>query len=239
LETSFHQDLNGDNVIGIPGGTAVEILGATVLVQAGNVYQLDPVSGGTGPTVKYLGTAITAGQFPGWSPIGAEATATGYEVAWKLAGADQYTVWNTDINGNDTTQAVNSVSGTSAALEALETSFHQDLNGDGIVGIPAHTSPAAQVANIASAAPPPSLGGDDTFTFRADLGAAAGSSGAAPAVLQQIEQAVASGIENLSSEVQHIIASEVQHIIAGDPTGAHDDAARGPLFDLLHGFLIH
>ena len=41
-----------------------------------------------------------AGQFGGWAPIGAEKTATGYEVAWKMAGADQYTVWNTDNNGN-------------------------------------------------------------------------------------------------------------------------------------------
>ena len=28
------------------------------------------------------------------------------------------------------------MSGTSAALESLETSFHQDLNGDGVIGVP-------------------------------------------------------------------------------------------------------
>ena len=31
-----------------------------------------------------------AGQFGGWTPIGAEQTASGYQVAWKLTGADQY-----------------------------------------------------------------------------------------------------------------------------------------------------
>ena len=32
--------------------------------------------------------------------------------------------------------AIGVVSGTSTALEALETSFHQDLNGDGVIGVP-------------------------------------------------------------------------------------------------------
>ena len=40
------------------------------------------------------------GQFGAWTPIGAEQTATGYEVAWKVAGANQYSVWNTDSSGN-------------------------------------------------------------------------------------------------------------------------------------------
>jgi hypothetical protein len=41
-----------------------------------------------------------AGQFGAWAPIGAEQTATGYEVAWKNGNADQYTIWNTDSGGN-------------------------------------------------------------------------------------------------------------------------------------------
>ena len=80
-----------------------------------------------------------AGQFGAWAPIGAEQTASGYEVAWKLAGADQYTVWNTDSNGNYVSNSIGAVSGTSAALESLETSFHQDLNGDGVIGVPVTT----------------------------------------------------------------------------------------------------
>ena len=68
-------------------------------------------------------------------PIGAEQTATGYEVAWKLTGADQYTVWNTDSNGNLVSDTLGVVSGSSYALESLETSFQQDLNGDGTIGL--------------------------------------------------------------------------------------------------------
>ena len=68
-------------------------------------------------------------------PIGAEQTATGYEVAWKVTGADQYTVWNTDSNGNYVSDTIGTVSGTSYALESLEASFQQDLNGDGTIGL--------------------------------------------------------------------------------------------------------
>ena len=67
-------------------------------------------------------------------PIGAEQTATGYEVAWKVTGADQYTVWNTDSNGNFIS-GIGAVSGSSYALESLEASFQQDLNGDGTIGL--------------------------------------------------------------------------------------------------------
>ena len=56
------------------------------------------------------------GEFA-WAPIGAEQTASGYEVAWKIAGADQYTVWNTDSSGNVTYGVIGAVSGTSTALE--------------------------------------------------------------------------------------------------------------------------
>jgi serralysin len=65
-------------------------------------------------------------------PIGAEQVAGGgYDVAWKLAGADAYTVWATDSSGNYITNLVGTVSGASSALESFEPIFHQDLNGDG------------------------------------------------------------------------------------------------------------
>ncbi len=83
-----------------------------------------------------------AGQFGGWTPIGAEQTASGYDVAWKMAGADQYTVWSTDSSGNYICKSIGAVSGSSSALESIETTFHQDLNGDGVIGVPAHASPA-------------------------------------------------------------------------------------------------
>jgi hypothetical protein len=52
-----------------------------------------------------------------------------------MAGADQYTVLNTDSNGNYTSPAMGIAAGASTAFEAFEPSFQQDLNGDGIIGI--------------------------------------------------------------------------------------------------------
>ena len=46
-------------------------------------------------------------------------------------------MWNTDSSGNYVSNAIGIVSGTSAALQSLETSFHQDLNGDGVIGVTA------------------------------------------------------------------------------------------------------
>ena len=43
---------------------------------------------------------VNLANLAAWVPIGAEQTASGYEVAWKVTGADQYTVWNTDNSGN-------------------------------------------------------------------------------------------------------------------------------------------
>ena len=83
------------------------------------------------PELKYNGAPVVAGQFAPYVPVGVEQTASGYEVALKNAGANQFSVWNTDSNGNFLSYTV--YSGTSAALESLETSFHQDLNGDGVV----------------------------------------------------------------------------------------------------------
>ena len=77
-----------------------------------------------------------AGQFGGLDADRRGADGDRYEVAWKVTGADQYSVWNTDSSGNYISNSIGVVSGTSTALESLETSFHQDLNGDGVIGIP-------------------------------------------------------------------------------------------------------
>ena len=81
-------------------GTVIEASGSTSLVEVGNQFFLDSISTGSGPSLKYGGADVVAGQFGGWTPIGAEQTATGYEVAWKITGADQYSVWTTDSSGN-------------------------------------------------------------------------------------------------------------------------------------------
>ncbi|MGJ4947789.1 NF038122 family metalloprotease [Bradyrhizobium sp. HKCCYLS20291] len=140
LEASFHQDLNGNGFFGTVAAvaTVIESLGSTSLVQSSSTYSLDAVGGGTGPKVSFDGSVVTAGQFGGWTPIGAEATAGGYQIAWKMAGQDIYTVWNTDTGGNYVGNAIGAVAGSSASLEALESSFNQDLNGDGTTGLLSH-----------------------------------------------------------------------------------------------------
>ena len=117
----------------------IEANGSTSLTEVGNNFFLYAVRGVVGPSLKYAGADVVAGQFGGWTPIGAEQTASGYEVAWKVTGADTYTVWNTDSNGNFVSDTIGAVSGTSSALESLETSFQQDLNGDGVIGLPPTT----------------------------------------------------------------------------------------------------
>ncbi|WP_426424846.1 VPS10 domain-containing protein [Bradyrhizobium genosp. A] len=130
LEPTFHQDLNGDGMIG--AGTVIEAFGSTEVVVSGNNYYLLNVSTGTGPILTIQGANAQPTSFNGWSVIGAEQTATGYDVAWKsTSGA--YTVWSTDSNGRYLSTLVDSVAGSNATLQGLEATFHQDLNGDGVI----------------------------------------------------------------------------------------------------------
>ena len=179
LETSFHQDLNGDGVISVPATTVIESFGSTSLVEVGNNFFLDSIASGSGPELKYVGANVVAGQFGAWTPIGADATASGYEVAWKVAGSDQYTVWNTDNNGNYITNN-GILSGTSSALQSLETSFHQDLNGDGVIGVfqqASLSSASSSSENSTNGAATQAVavaigaGNDDTFIFKPGMGA--------------------------------------------------------------------
>jgi hypothetical protein len=189
LETSFHQDLNDDGIVGDPSiPFAIETSGSTSLTQLGHDFFLYAQGTSSGPELKYAGAPWTNGVWGGWTPIGAEAFTGGYEVAFKLTGADLYTIWNTDANGNVTTNAISSVSGSDASLQSIETSFHQDLNGDGVIGPPSHTSAAVTVAasntagTVTVAATPyiiaPSSGNavlagtpaSDTFVFNVQFG---------------------------------------------------------------------
>ena len=68
----------------------IELAGSTSLVAVGSKFFLDSISTGSGPSLKTGGVDVVAGQFGGWTPIGVEQTASGYQVAWKLPGADQY-----------------------------------------------------------------------------------------------------------------------------------------------------
>jgi serralysin len=134
LESSFHQDLNGDGVIGLVS-TTIEASGSTSLSLVGGHYYL--LSGGTGPTLKTGGSDFISGQFGPWLPIGVEAISGGYEVVWKQSGSDQYTNWITDSSGNYLSNGYGVVSGTSPQLATSESTLHQDLNGDGVTGLAA------------------------------------------------------------------------------------------------------
>jgi hypothetical protein len=80
---------------------------------------------------------VTVGSEAAWAPIGAVKTASGYDVAWKITGADVYTVWAVDPNGHYISDLIGGSSGSSGALEAFEPIFGQDLNGDKVIGVPA------------------------------------------------------------------------------------------------------
>lgn len=86
FETIFGQDLNGDGHIGPPPPpppTVIQTDGTTALTEVGTNYFLNPTGGGTGPELKFGGSAIIAGQFgSSVTPIGAVLVAGGdYDIA--------------------------------------------------------------------------------------------------------------------------------------------------------------
>ena len=70
--------------IGVPG-TVIGSARSSSLVAVGSKFFLDSISTGSGPSLKTGGVDVVAGQFGGWTPIGAEQTASGHRVAWKPA----------------------------------------------------------------------------------------------------------------------------------------------------------
>jgi serralysin len=138
LETTFNQDLNGDGTIGLPK-VVIQTDGTTALTEIGNAYYL--YTNGLGPSLKFGGSPVTTGEFGTWNMIGAVAitggngSIAGYDVAWHDSSSGLYVVWDTDSNGNYLSNLIPAVPGNSSALESLETTFNQDLNGDGTIGI--------------------------------------------------------------------------------------------------------
>ncbi|MCJ9728971.1 calcium-binding protein [Bradyrhizobium sp. PRIMUS42] len=136
LEPTFHQDLNGDGILGI---VPMETFGSTGAVLYGGYYYLNSLSTGTGPLLKYQGSAVIAANYGAYKVFAAEQMSDGgYAVAWKDASSGYYSIWNTDANGNfvKTLAAAPEVLGNDLSLKALETVFHQDLNSDGTIGVP-------------------------------------------------------------------------------------------------------
>jgi VCBS repeat-containing protein len=217
IETTFNQDLNRDGTIGI-ARVVIQTDGSTSLTQVGNNFYL--FNGGTGPELKYGGAAVTVGQLGPWTPIGAvQVAGGGYDVAWKNTATGQYTVWSADSGGNYLSNIVGAVAGNNLALETIETTFNQDLNGDGTIGVPPATKPAvtAPVSNVAAIALP----GNDSFAFRQDLGGSGAANHIEPGLPASTNNQVANpahvGLE------QHLGVSEsVHHDQASNTGGAHD-----------------
>jgi hypothetical protein len=169
LETTFNQDLNGDGTIGLTQTviqTDTNSFGSTSLTAVANEYFLYNASG-SGPALQADGAPVTAGEFSGWVPIGAVQTATGYDVAWEIPGANEYTVWSTDSNGNFLGN-IGVVAGNDYALESLETTFNQDLNGDGVIGLYAAPGTTLQIsASLAGPSGSATIGTGATLELQA------------------------------------------------------------------------
>ena len=105
-------------------GQPLRPVGSTSLVQVGNKYGLESISSGSGPELKCYGSPVVVGQFGAWTPIGAEQTASGYQVVLKDGSADSYIVWSVDNNGNYVTNTA-AASGFSPGIKSLEPIFHR------------------------------------------------------------------------------------------------------------------
>ena len=93
------------------------------------------------------GAAVTTGQFGAFTPIAAEASGGGYKVVWKNGAANEYLVWDTDAGGNWLSQTA-VMAGTTYAMQSLETTYGQDLNGDGTVGLKVSTIEAIGTTDL-------------------------------------------------------------------------------------------
>ncbi len=92
----------------------------------------------------------------------------GYDVAWDIPGANTYSVWTTNSSGSYLSNVVPQVTGTSIALETIETTFQQDLNGDGVVGLYAAPGTALIIdQTLSGASGVATIGAGATLTLEA------------------------------------------------------------------------
>jgi len=129
-------------------GTVIQTDGTTSLTLSGSNYYLNSTVLGIGPALKYGGAPVTVGEFGSIAPIGAVQTSSGYDVAWQIPGTNQFTFWTTDSNGNYTSNISGLVSGGSLTSELLETTFGQDFNQDGTIGVTASLIQASGSTNL-------------------------------------------------------------------------------------------
>jgi hypothetical protein len=138
IEASFNQDFiypTGSTVI----QTDTNSFGSTSLVEVGSDFYMYAAGTTTGPELQYNSSPFTASELSSYALIGAALLpGGGYEVAFKDASTDQFSIWDTNSSGNFISYSL--YSGNSPVLESLEKSFNQDLNGDGTIGLPTGTT---------------------------------------------------------------------------------------------------
>ena len=92
-----------DPVIGVAGQpvTLIQTDGSTSLAQVGNDYYLFAAGTTSGVELNNGSAPVTVGLVGAgaWSPIGAVATPTGYDVAWDNSVTGNYQVWALNSSG--------------------------------------------------------------------------------------------------------------------------------------------
>ncbi len=127
IEPLFVADVDGDGNIG--ASKLIEDAGAYELsTNIVGAYQISDGSG-TPVTLKLNSADVTVATFAGWSPLQAEATATGFKVLWQAPDGG-YAIWQTDAAGN----YLSSKNWPASLVKQIEPSFAADIDGDGQVG---------------------------------------------------------------------------------------------------------
>jgi len=132
-ETSFQQDLNARRHIGL-FITTIEAVDPPAWSSSSKFILI--ASAAVLASLNNLRLGFRGGSVWRLAPIGVEQTGKRYEVAWKLAGAAQYSALDHDRQRHYHHKYLSRdgfVPGTDSALQSLETSFQQDLNGDGVL----------------------------------------------------------------------------------------------------------
>ena len=109
--------------------------GSTVLAQVNGNYYLYEAGGPVLAELSNGTTPITTNGFNGFIPIGAVRTSTGYDVALEDAGTGEFMIWSTNVAGKYTATILSAVPAANFALELIEKTFGQDLNGDSVIGL--------------------------------------------------------------------------------------------------------
>jgi hypothetical protein len=135
-EILFSQDFNGDAIVGFP---IVEESGNAKLLRTGLGELLAQTIHSPIPITSHYNTPINNVNSPkGWQAIGAETVNGQNQVLWQNIYNDYLAIWNCGTSWGDwnfrSYQGVGYPN--SAAAHQQETSFSQDLNGDGLIGTP-------------------------------------------------------------------------------------------------------